>query len=147
MNKNHIHRAITPSMNAPHAAPTLLNVERPAVSNHFHSAPTRCARGHSLRYFGNAEIDRPATHSGTNTHHGPPADPAAAVTINSQNSGTRSVLKNVGGLSSRITHHGSCPASADALQTVTNANRIFCRINTGSSTAEHITALWRALAQ
>ena len=59
------------------------------------SAPTSRARGHNATYFGIDTIDRPATTSGTVTHHATPAVAATLATRSSQNSGARNARRKV----------------------------------------------------
>ena len=92
---NHSQRAKTPSTCTPHAQARLLNIDSAIVFHHSSSAPTSRARGHNATYFGIDTIDRPATTSGTVTHHATPAVAAALATRSSQNSGARNARRNV----------------------------------------------------
>src|SRR6476659_2063903 len=92
---SHSQRAKASTTCTPHAQARLLNIDSAIVFHHSSSAPTSRARGHNATYFGIDTIDRPATTSGTVTHHATPAVAATLATRSSQNSGARSARRKV----------------------------------------------------
>jgi len=78
-------------------------------------------------YFGIDTSDRPATTSGTVTHHATPAVAATLATNKSQNSGARNARRNVRGSCSSLSLITSTRKPATCLAIARHSNMVIAR--------------------